>query len=132
MGALSTSESATPRVATLVRQRIERAGDRLWRLEDFRDLPFEAVAQAFSRLTRQGMLERLSKGVYYRTRDTAFGKSRPNPAAVQKLVSRHRRVFPSGVAAANLLGLSTQTAKQPEVATNAPSLPRKLIGSDTV
>ena len=60
----------------MVRQRIERGGERLWRLQDFRDLPFTAVAQALSRLTRKGMIERLSKGVYYRTRDTPFGKSR--------------------------------------------------------
>ena len=31
-------------VADLVRQRIERGGERLWRFEDFGDLPFTAVA----------------------------------------------------------------------------------------
>ena len=115
-----------------VRQQIKRGGERLWKLEDFRDLPFMAVAQALSRLTRQGRLERLSKGVYYRTRDTSFGKSRPNPAAIQRLASRRKSVFPSGIAAANLLGFTTQTAKKNEVATSALSLPRKLVGSDTV
>lgn len=49
----------------LVRRRVERTGERLWRLEDFDDLPFSAVAQSLSRLTREGTLERLSKGVYY-------------------------------------------------------------------
>jgi hypothetical protein len=124
---------ARPRPITgLVRQRIERSGERLWRLEDFRDLPFAAVAQALSRLTRQGALERLSKGVYYHTRETAFGKSRPNPAAIQELAARGKTVFPSGIAAANLLGFSTQSARQGEVATSALSLPRKLLGSDTL
>ncbi len=47
----------------LVRQRIEQGGERLWRFEDFRGLTFSAVAQALSRLTRQGAIERLSKGV---------------------------------------------------------------------
>ena len=116
----------------LVRHQIDCGGERLWKLEDFRDLPFAAVAQALSRLTRQGRLERLSKGVYYRTRDTAFGKSRPNPAAIQKLASRRTTVFPSGIAAANLLGFTTQTARRKEVSTSALSLPRKLVGSDTV
>ncbi len=115
-----------------VRQQIERGGERLWKLEDFRDLPSAAVAQALSRLTRQGQLERLSKGVYYSTRQTTFGKSRPNPAAIQKLASRRTTVFPSGIAAANLLGFTTQTARRNEVATSALSLPRKLVGSDTV
>jgi hypothetical protein len=115
-----------------VRQRIERGGERLWRLDDFRGLPFTAVAQALSRLTRQGAIERLSKGVYYHTRETAFGKSRPNPVAIQKLAAQHKTVFPSGIAAANLLGFTTQTARRGEVSTSALSLPRKLVGSDTV
>jgi hypothetical protein len=125
--------ASTPRrTAALVRQRIESAGERLWRLEDFSDLPFAAVAQALSRLTRSGVLERLSKGTYYRTRETAFGKSRPNPAAIQKLASRRNTVHPSGIAAANVLGFTTQTARQGEVATSALSLPRKLVGADVV
>jgi hypothetical protein len=78
------------------------------------------------------MLERLSKGVYYRARQTSFGKSLPNPAAMKKLAASHKQVFPSGIAAANLLGFTTQTARHSEVATTALSLPRKLIGNDTV
>jgi Family of unknown function (DUF6088) len=120
------------RIAGVVRQRIEHGGERLWRLEDFRDLPFAAVAQALSRLTRAGVIQRLSKGLYYRTRQTAFGSSRPNPAAIQKLASRRKGVFPSGIAAANLLGFTTQNAGNGEIATSAMSLPRKLIGQDTV
>jgi len=127
------TKSVNPRqIAALVRQRIEHGGERLWRFEDFRTLPFTAVAQALSRLTRLGMLERLSKGVYYRTRETTFGKSRPNPAAIQKLASERKTLFPSGIAAANLLGFTTQTASRGEVATSALSLPRKLVGAETV
>jgi hypothetical protein len=127
-----SAAAKTPQVATVVRQRIERGGERLWRLDDFRDLPFEAVAQALSRLTRTGMLERLSKGVYYRMRETKFGKSRPNPSAIQKLGFDRKPVFPAGIVAANLLGFTTQTASRAELATNANSLPRKLIGNDAV
>jgi hypothetical protein len=119
-------------VTRLIRQRIERGGERLWRLEDFRDLPFSAVAQALSRLKRNGTLDRLSKGVYYRNRQTILGKSRPNPSAIRNLASRHKTVFPSGIAAAHLLGFTTQIAKQGEVSTIALSLPRKLVGNDTV
>lgn len=115
-----------------VRQRIEKGGERVWRLEDFRDLPFAAAAQALSRLTRAGTLERLSKGIYYKIRPTAFGHSRPNPSAIQKLAAKHKAVFPSGLAAANLLGFSTQTGRQNEVSTSAGSLPRKLVGQDTL
>ena len=132
MGSRNASSSKSPRTAALIRQRIDRGGERLWRLEDFRDLSFEAAAQALSRLTRNGTLDRLSKGIYYRTRETAFGKSRPNPTAIQNLASRHKTIFPSGIAAANLLGFSTQTAQRREVATCSLSLPRKLIGDDTI
>ena len=75
-----------------VRRRIEQGGERLWRLEDFRDHSFTAAAQALSRLKREGAIERLSKGVYYRPRSTPFGKSRPSPAAIQRLASARKRI----------------------------------------
>jgi hypothetical protein len=116
----------------LVRHRVKRGGERLWRLEDFKDLPFTAVAQALSRLTRSGELDRLSKGLYYRPRRTAFGKSHPNPTAIQKLAMRRKPMFASGTAAANLLGFTTQSPGRSEIATSAGSLPRKLVGQNTL
>jgi hypothetical protein len=128
----SSSPTGSGPIMALVRQRLDRGGERLWQLEDFRDLSFTAAAQALSRLSRAGALERLSKGVYYRPRNTALGKSRPNPTAIQELASKGRAIFPAGLAAANLLGFTTQIARQAEIATSAASLPRKLIGSDTI
>lgn len=132
MGTRSKARPEPRRVTGLVRRRIEDGGERLWRLDDFKDLPFTAVAQALSRLRRQGMIERLSKGVYYRNRETTFGKSRPNPTAIRGLAAHKKSLFPSGLAAANLLGFSTQMGKQGEMATTALSLPRKLVGHDAV
>lgn len=132
MGTVAKRSARPARVMRSVRQRIERGGERLWRLEDFRDLPFLAVAQALSRLAREGLVERLSKGVYYRNRETAFGKSKPNPASIRKLASQRKALFPAGLAAANLLGFTTQMPKQGELATSALSLPRKLVGQDTL
>jgi hypothetical protein len=125
----------TPRagsVAAQVRLRIEQGGPRLWRLEDFADLSPLAVAQALSRLARGRAIERLSKGTYYSGRETPFGRSRPSQASVQKLAARRRPVFPAGLAAANLLGFTTQTAAKPEFATSASHLPRKLMGEGTL
>jgi hypothetical protein len=119
-------------VAHTVRQRINRGGERVWRLDDFSDMPFMAVAKALSRLAKQGAIERLSKGVYFRGRNTTFGKSKPNSSAVQKLASRRSTVFPAGIAAANALGFSTQTTRHGEISTSALSLPRKLVGKDTI
>ena len=123
--------AGTRHTAATVRQRIESGGERFWRLEDFGDLPFTAVAQSLSRLAREGVVVRLSKGVYYRARETAFGKSRHNPATLQSLATHRKKVFPSGISAANLLGFTTQNSRRGEVATTAPSLPRKLIGYET-
>ncbi len=123
----------TRQVASWIRRRIENGGERLWRFDDFPGAPVAAVAQALSRLARGGKLERLSKGVYYRPRQTALGKSRPNPAAIRKLAAdRDNPLFPAGMAAANLLGFTTQSASRGEVATSGFRLPRKLLGDDTV
>jgi predicted transcriptional regulator of viral defense system len=130
MGGISKRGSS--RAAAAVRKRIEKGGERVWRLADFRDLPFGAVAQALSRLARSGAIERRSKGVYYRARQTAFGRSRPNPASIQRLAGKLKPVFPSGVAAANLLRFSTQTPRRTEVSTTGLSLPRKLAGEDAI
>jgi hypothetical protein len=121
----------TRTTASSIRLQIERGGERLWRHNDFRGQPFPAVAQTLSRLSRNGTLERLSKGVYYRSRSTAFGPSRPSPTAIKRLAERNKTIFPSGIAAANLLGFTSQTPKRGEVATSSLSLPRKLIGADT-
>ena len=119
-------------VVQVIRKRIEAGGERVWRFSDFPNAPVAAVAQALSRLARDGTLQRLSKGVYYRARSTALGPSRPDPVAIRKLAADRTTMFPAGIAAANLLGFTTQAAGRNEVATTAGSLPRKLAGRDTV
>jgi hypothetical protein len=118
--------------AETVRARIESSGERLWRLADFDGLPFPAVAQTLSRLARQGTIERLGKGLYYRPRQTAFGPSRPNMARIRSIVTDRQGVFPAGIAAANLLGFTTQNPARIELATNSASLPRLFLGKDAL
>ena len=118
--------------AKTVRTRIEAGGERVWRLADFEGMPFTAVAQALSRLTRGGVIQRLGKGLYYRSRPTAFGPSKPNNAQIRSLSVRRKGVFPSGIGAANLLGFTTQNPGRVEVATNGLSLPRLIVGKETV
>lgn len=124
-------QSETQQTAKSISRRIEYGGERLWRFTDFEGLPSAAVAQTLSRLARAGKLQRLSKGIYYRPRQTSFGKSMASPAALQKLLPKGR-AFPSGISAANLLGFTTQMPKQKEIATSAGSLPRKLVGENTI
>lgn len=87
MKTLTSSKASSRPITTLVRERIAGSGERLWRLEDFRDLPFTAVAQVLSRLTRTGKLERLSKGV------VAMGEAMDR--AIQKLLDSPPLLPPS-------------------------------------
>jgi len=123
--------TAASSVANTVRRRIEAGGERAWRLSDFQGLPFMAVAQSLSRLTRQGQLQRLGKGLYYRPRQTAFGPSKPNPAKLRELPVKGK-AFPTGLGAANLLGFTTQNPAKLELATDGLSLPRLIVGKETI
>jgi hypothetical protein len=118
--------------AEAVRRQIETGGERIWRLADFSSLPFAAVAQSLSRLSRQGVIRRLAKGLYYRPRQTVFGPSRPNLAQLRSLALHRKMVFPAGVAAANLLGFTTQNPARIEVATDGASLPRLFLDGNAL
>ncbi|MCE2982580.1 MAG: DUF6088 family protein [Parachlamydia sp.] len=126
------SKLSPTNVAESVRKQIEAGGERAWRLADFEGMPFTAVAQALSRLTRQGVIQRLGKGLYYRSRQTAFGQSKPNPSQIRSLSNQKDGIFPAGNAAANLLGFTTQNAAKVEVATSKLSLPRLIVGKGTI
>lgn len=131
---MGKTKKRTPRasVAKSVRKKIEAEGERAWRLADFEAMPFTAVAQALSRLTREGVIQRIGKGLYYRPRQTAFGQSKPSPGQLRSLSSQKDGIFPAGNAAANLLGFTTQNAAKVEVSTNKLSLPRLIVGKETV
>jgi hypothetical protein len=69
-----------------------------------------AVDQALSRLTERGQLIRAGRGVYIRPIMSRFGTRAPSvEQAVEALASQRGEVIvPSGAAAANTLGLTTQ------------------------
>jgi hypothetical protein len=122
-----TSEHAS--VAEIIRRRLNE-GEGYFRPQDFAPLPASAISQALSRFVRQGLLQRISKGIYYRPRQTAFGQSRPSPSAIRQLPVSRKAVFPSGVSAANLLGFTTQHSSHGEFATAATSFPRGVVGKE--
>jgi Family of unknown function (DUF6088) len=111
--------------AQAVRRRVEKGGARFWGYDDFEGLPPSAVATALSRLTREGVLQRVSKGVYYRSTPTAFGLSVPTASAASAETLR-APLHPAGLSAANVLGLTTQNPQRPEYATPAPAPPTAL------
>ena len=67
-------QSETQQTAKSISRLIEHGGERLWRFADFEGFPSAAVAQTLSRLARAGKLQRLSKGIYYRSRQTSLDR----------------------------------------------------------
>jgi hypothetical protein len=115
-------------VAEKIRKRIDKQEEGYWRPTDFPKYPPTAVSQTLSRMVKDGSLERVSNGIYYRSRQTRFGRSRPSQSEMQKFLNE-QNLHPAGVSAANLLGFTTQNAPAGEFATSANSAKRSLIGS---
>lgn len=88
--------------------------DRVFTLSDFAHLPRAAVSLALSRLAKRGDLRRISRGVYYRERQTVIGPSKAGQSAVELSLLRGAR--PTGLSAASLLGFSTQQPATPAYA----------------
>jgi hypothetical protein len=110
-----TTTTTRKSAAADVRERVEQGGRAYWKHSDFADLPPSAVATELSRLARQGKLQRVGKGVYYRPTPTSFGMSVPGASATAaQLLSTP--AHPAGLSAANLLGLSTQNPRRADYA----------------
>ena len=78
--------------------------------------------QALSRLNRDGVVQRVHKGLYYHPRTTDFGTTVPASSDVAALTTK-AALHPSGLLAANVLGLSTQNPLRPDFATSNSSAP---------
>lgn len=117
---------STNSTATKVRKRIEEGGgDRLWSYPDFHGLPPLAVAAALSRLSKDsgGLLRRVRRGVYYVPRKTRFGETKPELDHVMSYLLEHRGIAfaPTGTAAYNGLGLTTQISPKVTYRLNRPT-----------
>lgn len=69
-----------------------------------------AVDQALSRLKERGQLIRVGRGIYLRPITSRFGTRAPSVKQAVEALARQRGevIVPSGAAAANTLGLTTQ------------------------
>ena len=93
---------------------VTTGSDRVFTNSDFAHLPRAAVSLALSRLAKQGELKRISRGVYYRARQTIVGSSKAGQGAIELSLLQGAR--PSGLSAASLLGFSTQQPAKPTYA----------------
>ena len=87
---------------------------------------FAAVAAALSRLYKQGVLQRFSRGTYFRPKETRFGNLQPSQTnVVETLTTKQGRPagYASGASVYNQLGFSTQVPGEIVIATPRPRRP---------
>lgn len=121
-------------IADTITRRI-RAKQRGWVFtpRDFLDVAAQAtVNQTLSRLARKGIIRRLDHGVYdFPKYHDKIGILSPDTDDLAKAIA-DQRIFPSGAAAANYLGLSTQVPMKPVFLTNGLSRTRTIDGRTIV
>lgn len=92
---------------------------------------FVTAAQSLSRLTRKGVISRISKGKYYKPQQSRFGNSRPRESAfVDALTIRqNKRIgYLTGLSVYNQLGLTSQVSNTLVIATTNPLQPKEIEG----
>lgn len=90
----------------------------------YQDMPiqpteYSAAAKAIERLIKAGIINRASTGVFYKPKNTAFGKLKPNEEELLKpyLFEDNKRIaYITGTALYNRMGLTTQVPKNIKVA----------------
>jgi hypothetical protein len=105
-------------VAADVRERIMASRDRFWRPDDFSGSP-AAVCQALTRLSRNGELARIRRGLYWRGRSTVLGMAPPPASRIARELANCHGTGPAGLSAALMLGLSTQVPRREVIAVPA-------------
>jgi hypothetical protein len=97
-----------PRPSSVATQALAAPPDSLLRAKDFRGQRPSTVANTLGRLTRDGALRRVGRGLYYRPAVTILGPTAPNQQDLARAVLGVPTLHPAGLAAANLLGFSQQ------------------------
>ena len=95
-----------------IRERIELQGENtLYMVRDFADLNNDGlVTRALSRLEKEGMLVRISQGIYLYPMRNRFGILKPSIDDIAVAIAQKDKagIIPSGLTALNKLALSTQ------------------------
>jgi hypothetical protein len=123
-------------ITSKIKQRIIGKGrGAIFAPSDFLDIGSRAsVDQALSRLADQGVIRRLTRGLYdYPKKSPRFGYLSPSAGDIAKAVARkdNQVLQPSPAMAANQLGLSTQVPSKPTYMTDGPTR-TKTIGRQVI
>ena len=118
-----------------IRERIELQGENtLYMVRDFADLNNDGlVTRALSRLEKEGMLVRISQGIYLYPMRNRFGILKPSIDDIAVAIAQKDKagIIPSGLTALNKLGLSTQVTMNAVYLTDATAREIK-IGNSTI
>lgn len=95
-----------------IAQRIEAANpDEIFFISDFAtNGNDEFISHKLSELVAEGKVMRLANGIYYKPVRTRFGELKPSVDTIVRAIARRDKaqILPTGAAAENMLGLSTQ------------------------
>ena len=118
-----------------IRERIELQGENtLYMVRDFADLNNDGlVTRALSRLEKEGMLVRISQGIYLYPMRNRFGILEPSIDDIAVAIAQKDKagIIPSGLTALNKLALSTQVTMNAVYLTDATAREIK-IGNSTI
>ena len=118
-----------------IRERIELQGENtLYMVRDFADLNNDGlVTRALSRLEKEGMLVRISQGIYLYPMRNRFGILKPSIDDIAVAIAQKDKagIIPSGLTALNKLALSTQVTMNAVYLTDATAREIK-IGNSTI
>lgn len=105
----------------------------LWSYKDFSKLPMISVAKTLSRLSKDGLLVRVHKGVYYRPKTTILGQTSPDTYQVlTKILGKKSKplIIAAGNSAFYNARLTTQVpAKLSIVLSDKPSRKINIAGT---
>lgn len=90
---------------------------------------YSAAAKAIERLIRKGIIKRVSTGVFYKPKQTAFGELRPQEEELLKpylFINGKRIAYITGGALYNRMGLTTQIPKTIKVASKTKRVTTKI------
>jgi len=122
-------------ILSTVRKELDRlAPGRIVTYKDF-EVPATAVptlVKAFSTFYKQGILGRITKGMYYKPRISEFGPLKPSTTDVIERLLREQKdqvAYLTGVNTYNALWLTTQLSTEYVIATDRPRTPIKIGGT---
>lgn len=122
------------KVVDLIKQKIDKSpAGTLFFNNSFPEFDDEYVGKILSDLVRQGVIHRLSRGVYLKAKETKFGMVYPSTEQIAKAIAErdNAEILPTGSTALNILGLSDQVTMNPVFITSGSA--RKLkCGNRTI